>query len=65
LLLPIPYFHVVFTLPHQLNPLMRVNQRRLYDLLFQTAAQTSQEVARDPQHLGAEIGITAVLHTWG
>jgi len=52
-------------LPHQLNPLIRVNQRRLYDLLFQTAAQTLQEFARDPQHLGAEIGITAVLHTWG
>jgi len=65
LLLPIPYFHVVFTLPHQLNPLLRVNQRLLYDLLFQTAAQTLQEFARDPTHLGAEIGITAVLHTWG
>jgi hypothetical protein len=65
LLLPIPYFHVVFTLPHQLNPLLRVNQRRLYALLFQTAAQTLQEFARDPQHLGAEVGITAVLHTWG
>jgi Putative transposase/Transposase zinc-binding domain len=65
LLLPIPYFHVVFTLPHHLNPLIRVNQRLLYDLLFQTAAQTLQEFARDPQHLGAEIGITAVLHTWG
>jgi hypothetical protein len=65
LLLPIPYFHVVFTLPRLLNPLIRVNQRHLYDLLFQTAAQTLQEFARDPQHLGAEIGITAVLHTWG
>jgi hypothetical protein len=65
LLLPIPYFHVVFTLPHLLNPLIRVNQRRLYDLLFQTAAQTLQEFARDPQHLGGDIGITAVLHTWG
>ena len=65
LLLPIPYFHVVFTLPHQLNPLIRVNQRTLYDLLFQTAAQTLQAFARDPTHLGAEIGITAVLHTWG
>jgi len=65
MLLPIPYFHVVFTLPHRLNPLIRVNQRRLYDLLFQTAAQTLQEFARDPNHLGAEIGITAVLHTWG
>ena len=65
LLLPVPYFHVVFTLPHHLNPLIRVNQRHLYDLLFQTAAQTLQEFARDPDHLGAEIGITAVLHTWG
>jgi hypothetical protein len=65
LLLPIPYFHVVFTLPPQLNPLLRVNPRLLYDLLFQTASQTLQEFARDPQHLGAEIGITAVLHTWG
>jgi Putative transposase/Transposase zinc-binding domain len=65
LLLPVPYFHVVFTLPHHLNPLIRVNQRTLYDLLFQTAAQTLQEFARDPKHLGAEIGITAVLHTWG
>ena len=65
LLLPIPYFHIVFTLPHHLHPLIRVNQRRLYDLLFQTAAQTLQEFARDPKHLGAEIGVTAVLHTWG
>lgn len=65
LLLPIPYFHVVFTLPPQLNPLIRVNQRHLYDLLFQTAAQTLQEFARDSKHLGGEIGITAVLHTWG
>src|SRR5881296_3488448 len=65
LLLPVPYFHVVFTLPHQLNPLLRVNQRALYTLLFQAAAQTLQEFARDPTHLGAELGITAVLHTWG
>src|SRR5881397_4299253 len=65
LLLPVPYFHVVFTLPHQLNPLLRVNQRALYTLLFHAAAQTLQEFARDPTHLGAEIGITAVLHTWG
>ena len=65
MLLPIPYFHVVFTLPHRLNPLIRVNPRLLYGLLFQIAAQTLQEFARDPQHLGAEIGLTAVLHTWG
>ena len=61
--LPIPYFHVVFTLPQRLNPLLRLNQRLLYALLFQTAAQTLQAFTRDPQHLGAEIGITAVLHT--
>src|SRR5215813_11427127 len=65
LLLPVPYFHLVFTLPHQLNPLVRINQRALYNLLFQAATQTLQEFARDPKHLGAELGITAVLHTWG
>ncbi len=64
-LLPIPYFPVVFPLPHQLNPLIRVNQRRLSDLVCQTAAQTLPEFARAPPHLGAELGITAVLHTWG
>jgi putative transposase/transposase-like zinc-binding protein len=64
-LLPVPYFHVVFTLPHSLNSLIRVNQRALYRLLFQAAAQTLQKFARDPQHLGAELGLTAVLHTWG
>jgi Putative transposase/Transposase zinc-binding domain len=65
LLLPVPYFHVVFTLPHLLTPLIRVNQRALYNLLFQTVAQTLGQFARDPHHLGAELGITAVLHTWG
>jgi hypothetical protein len=65
LLLPVPYFHVVFTLPQLLTPLIRVNQRALYTLVFQAAAQTLQEFAHDPQHLGAELGITAVLHTWG
>ncbi len=65
LLLPVPYFHVVFTLPHLLNPLIRVNQRALYTLLFQTVAQTLRQFARDSHHLGAELGITAVLHPWG
>jgi Transposase zinc-binding domain/Putative transposase len=65
LLLPVPYFPLVFTLPHRLNPLIRVNQRVLYTLLFQAAAQTLQEFAHDPHHVGAELGITAVLHTWG
>jgi hypothetical protein len=63
LLLPVPYFHVVFTLPHLLNPLVRFNQRRLYELLFHAAASTLQEFAH--RHLGAELGITMVLHTWG
>jgi hypothetical protein len=63
-LLPIPYFHVVFTLPHALNALIRANQRRLYAALFQAAVATLRTFARDPQHLGAEIGVTAVLHTW-
>ena len=64
LLLPIPYFHVVFTLPHALNPLVRANPRRLYTLLFRTVWETLTTFARDPRHLGAEIGVTAVLHTW-
>jgi hypothetical protein len=65
LLLPVPYFHLVFTLPHLLTPLIRVNQRALYTLLFQTVVRTLRKFARDPSHLGAELGITAVLHTWG
>jgi hypothetical protein len=65
LLLPIEYFHVVFTLPHALNALARVNPRRVYALLFRAAAATLQCFARDPRHLGAELGVTAVLHTWG
>ena len=63
-LLPIPYFHVVFTLPHALNALIRANQRRLYAALFHAAIATLRTFARDPKHLGAEIGVTAVLHTW-
>src|SRR6266446_648718 len=65
LLLPIEYFHVVFTLPHALNAIARVNPRRIYALLFHAAAATLQCFARDPRHLGAELGVTAVLHTWG
>ncbi len=65
MLLPVPYFHVVFTLPHTLNPLIRVNRARLYGLLFHIAARTLRTFARDPRHLGAEPAITMVLHTWG
>ena len=64
-LLPVPYVHVVFTLPHQLSPLALQNKNVLYDLLFRASAETLQEVARDPRHLGADIGFLSLLHTWG
>jgi len=64
-LLPIPYFHVVFTLPHALNALAQGNPRVIYTLLFRAAAETLLTFGRDPRHLGGTIGITAVLHTWG
>jgi hypothetical protein len=63
-LLPIRYVHVVFTLPHRLAPLALQNKKVLYDLLFRASAETLLEVARDPRHLGAEIGFFSVLHTW-
>lgn len=62
-LLPIPYFHVVFTLPHDLNPLIQHNQGRLYSLLFSSATATLLQFGRNNLH--ATLGITAVLHTWG
>jgi hypothetical protein len=64
-LLPVAYFHVVFTLPEQLQPLALKNRRVVYDLLFRAASQTLLELAADPRRLGAQIGFTAVLHTWG
>ena len=63
-LLPTRYAHVVFTLPHQLAPLTLRNKREIYNLLFRSSAETLLAVARDPQHLGAEIGFFSVLHTW-
>jgi len=63
-LLPTRYMHIVFTLPHRLGPLVLQNKNVLYDLLFRTSAETLQQVARDPRHLGAEIGFFSVLHTW-
>ena len=63
-LLPVPYFHVVFTLPHELNALTRFNARALYGLLFNAAAQTLQAFAGNPRWLGGELGFTLVLHTW-
>src|SRR5579885_133353 len=64
-LLGVPYFHVVFTLPHELSHLCRLNPAPLYSLLFQTSAATMPEVAADPKHMGAEIGFLSILHTWG
>ena len=64
-LLAVPYCHVVFTLPAQLSPLALQNPREVYTLLFQVVAETLQTIARDPKHLGAEIGFLGVLHTWG
>src|SRR5246127_3959265 len=63
-LLPTRYVHVVFTLPHELAPLALQNKQAIYGLLFRISAETLLEVARDPQHLGAEIGFFSVLHTW-
>jgi hypothetical protein len=64
-LLDTGYFHVVFTVPHELNPLALTTPALFYDLLFSTTAQTLLEVAANPQHLGAEIGLLSILHTWG
>ena len=64
-LLPIPYFHVVFTLPHDLSALAQGNPRVIYARLFRAAADTRLTFGRDPRHRGGTIGITAILHTWG
>ena len=64
-LLPVEYFHVVFTLPAVLGPIALQNPREVYGLLFRAAAETLQQIAADPKHLGAEIGFLAILHTWG
>ena len=64
-LLPVPYFHVVFTLPEQLNVLALGNPEVIYDLLFHSASQTLLEIGADPKHLGARLGALAILHTWG
>jgi hypothetical protein len=64
-LLPVGYFHVVFTLPTEIAPIAYHNKALVYDLLFRTAAETLLTIAADPKHLGARIGATAVLHSWG
>ncbi|MCP4284801.1 MAG: IS91 family transposase [Gammaproteobacteria bacterium] len=64
-LLPVEYFHVVFTLPAQIARIACWNQKVVYDLLFKASAETLTTIAADPKHLGAKIGMTSVLHTWG
>src|SRR5437870_4844755 len=64
-LLPVEYFHVVFTLPHALNALAQGNPRVVYTLLFRAVAATLTTFGRDPRHLGGDVGGTAILHTWG
>jgi hypothetical protein len=64
-LLPVPYYHVVFTLPAQIADIAYQNKAVIYDLLFTTSAETMTTIAADPKHLGARIGLVSVLHTWG
>jgi hypothetical protein len=64
-LLPVEYFHIVYTLPAPIADIAYQNKRVIYDLLFKAAAETTITIADDPKHLGARIGLTAVLHTWG
>ena len=64
-LLPVEYFHVVFTVPEQIAAIAFYNRKVVYDILFQASARTLATIARDPRHLGVEIGFFSVLHTWG
>ncbi len=64
-LLPIQYFHVVFTIPSELNPLTIMNQKVMYNLMFRSVSETLVELSANPKHLGARIGFMGVLHTWG
>jgi predicted Zn-ribbon and HTH transcriptional regulator len=64
-LLPVPYFHVVFTLPSAIGDIAYQNKAVIYDLLFKASSEAMFTIAADPRHLGARIGITSVLHTWG
>ena len=64
-LLPIEYFHVVFTLPSELNPLVSMNRKLMYNLLFRSVFKTLTKLANNPKHLGATVGVIGILHTWG
>jgi hypothetical protein len=63
--LPVPYFHIVFSLPAQIADIAYQNKAAIYDILFKASAETLITIAADPKHLGARIGILSVLHTWG
>ena len=60
-----PYFHVVFTVPEELNPVIYSNQKLLYDALYHASSDTLRELASDSKYLGADIGYICILHTWG
>src|ERR1700678_3928146 len=64
-LLPVSFFHIVFTLPAEVGDIAWQNKAVVYDLLFKAASEAMMMIAADPKHLGARVGITAVLHTWG
>ena len=64
-LLPVGYYHLVFTLPHELNALCLQNKKMMYGLLFKAVSQTLLELTLDVRHLGADIGLVCVLHSWG
>jgi hypothetical protein len=64
-LLPVPYFHVVFSLPVRIADIAYQNKALIYDLLFKASSEATLTIAADPKHLGAHIGILSVLHTWG
>ncbi|MCA1444146.1 IS91 family transposase [Ensifer sp. IC4062] len=64
-LLPVPYFHVVFSVPVEIAAIAYQNKRQLYTILFEAAAETLKTIAADPRHLGGELGFLAILHTWG
>ena len=63
--MPVPYFHVVFSLPGKIADIAYQNKAAVYDILFKASAETMLTIAADPKHLGARIGILSVLHTWG
>src|SRR5438105_8193485 len=64
-LLPVEYFHVVFTVPQEIAAIAYQNKAAVYDILFRATAETLRTIAADPKHLGAQIGFIAILHTWG